>query len=99
MFDNLREIFALLLVYQRLENYISSRQFITWVQKWRLSRLTDLLELPPFSRANFSKVRYFRLNLILCRKSPVDGYSKSAEFILVHIFNFEENAFKVWENW
>ena len=36
MFDNLSERFALLLVYQRLENYISSaRQFFTWVQKWR----------------------------------------------------------------
>ena len=31
MFDNLSEIFALLLVYQRLKNYISSaRQFFTW---------------------------------------------------------------------
>ena len=96
MFDNLSEIFALLLVYQRLKNYISTaRQFFTWVQKRRFSRLTDLLELPPFSRANFSKVRYFKLNLILCRESPVDGYSKSAEFNLVHVFNFEENAFKV----
>ena len=42
---------------------------------------------------------YFKLNLILCRESPVDGYSKSAELNLVHIFNFETNAFKIWEYW
>ena len=38
---------------------------------------------------------YFKLNLILCRESPVDGYSKSADLNLVHIFNFEANAFKI----
>ena len=59
------------------------------VTLFTLDRFTRIIKV---SRANFSKVRNFKSKLILCREIPVDGYAKSAEFNLVHIFNCEEKT-------